>query len=471
MFLIDKKTICALASGAGTGAISLIRVSGPDAKKIILEACPGLKKKSIQSHRAYLSKFRDSSGALVDEPLVLYFENNKSYTGEETVEINCHGSPLIAKKIIERLTELGCRSAEPGEFTFRAFMNGKIDLVQAEAVLSVIESQSESALRVSLRQLEGQLSENFKMLESDLVWCLAHIEASIDFSTEGIDVVDNEALVTKLENIKFRFNQMLSSFSGGQVIQNGLKVALVGQPNVGKSSLLNLLVQKEKAIVTPIAGTTRDIVEGTTQYSGLMLHFSDTAGLRETSDVVEKIGVEKSFNEASKSDAVLFVFDLSAGLQDKDIQLLKQIQANELFFVGNKTDLLSPEQVAKAEAATRKKLHEIGWLNQDILALEIHLVSALDLSARDLLLKSLTDKYITKDFLKESVLSSARQAEMTRDALSFVDQVIVELTAGVGSEFIAQTLKSALLAVQKILGEVYDDQIMDRVFKEFCLGK
>ncbi len=471
MFLIDQKTICALASGAGTGAISLIRVSGPDAKKIIIEACPGLKKKSIQSHRAYLSKFRDSQGATIDEALILYFENNKSYTGEETVEINCHGSPLIAKKIIERLTELGCRSAEPGEFTFRAFMNGKIDLVQAEAVLSVIESQSESALRVSLRQLEGRLSENFKKLESDLVWCLAHIEASIDFSTEGIDVVDNDVLVQKLENIQFRLNEMLQSFSGGQVIQNGLKVALVGQPNVGKSSLLNLLVQKDKAIVTPIAGTTRDIVEATTQYSGLMLHLSDTAGLRETSDVVEKIGVEKSFNEASKSDAVLFVFDLSQGLQDQDVQLLRQIQANELFFVGNKTDLLSPEQMTKTAEETRKKLHEIGWSARDIEALDIHLISALDLSARDQLLRSLTDKYINKDFLKESVLSSARQAEMSRDALGFVGQVINELKSDVGSEYVAQTLKNALLSVQKILGEVYDDQIMDRVFKEFCLGK
>lgn len=468
----DTKTICAVATGAGHGAISVIRVSGRETKNILLKVCPGLSNKKIESHRAYLTKLKTIDGEVIDEVLVVYFEDKKSYTGEESVEISCHGSSLISKKILDRLVEEGCRLAEPGEFTFRSYMNDKIDLVQAEAVLSLIESKSDNARKSALRQLEGRLSEEFLSLESKLTWCLAHIEASIDFSTEGIDVIDNNVLSDKLNEVKNKLIEMLKSYASGRLIKNGIHVAFVGQPNVGKSSLLNLICQNDKAIVTPIAGTTRDIVEGTTVFHGQLFHFFDTAGLRDTSDIVEKIGVEKSLTKANTADVVVFVFDSQLGLTETDIKLINSLpEKTKMIFLGNKVDLLSPEEQLFVKSQTRKKLQGISHQAASLDEKSICFVSALDLDTRAQLLIDL--EAFSLDFISndEALLSTARQAEMTNEALNSVNQVLSELSEQMGTEFVAQTLKQSLLSVQKILGHVYDDQIMDRVFKEFCIGK
>ena len=461
----ETKTICALASGSGSGAISIIRLSGPDSFKIIKQACLSLASKKLETHRVYLSHFYKNK-TLIDQVLVTCFEHGKSYTGEETVEISCHGSHHIVTKILETLIELGAVSAEKGEFTFRAFMNGKLDLVQAEAVLSVIESQTDASLNLSLRQLEGRVSKIFADIEDKLTWCLAHIEASIDFSTEGIDVVDNNVLIQKLSDISVTLKQIVNSYAAGRVLKNGVKVVLAGQPNVGKSSLLNSLVLEDRAIVTNIAGTTRDVVQSSTVYNGLKFDISDTAGLRETSDIVENIGVERSKQEIKNSDITLFVYDMATGLTFED---LKQAEAlvGRVILVGNKKDLFNNE----INAQLLKDSKALAALNRNITILDTLAVSALEVLTRDIILSKISSIYKQNEYSDDSIITSSRQFEYSSQALSLIIQNIDELNAGMGNEYVAQTLKQALINIQSILGRVFDDQIMDRVFKEFCLGK
>lgn len=467
----DEQTICALATPVGASAISVVRLSGPRAFEIIKNACPGLSDKKLESHKCYFTKIKNDKKENIDEVLVAVFADKKSYTGEPSVEINCHGNMIIVENILSRLYQLGARSAGRGEFTYRAFMNDKIDLVQAEAVLSVIESQSQKSLTVSLRQLAGQASKNFLSIESELIWCLAHIEASIDFSTEGLDIVDGNVLIEKIKFIGTQLRQITESYRAGKIIKDGLKIVFMGQPNVGKSSLLNLIVEMDKAIVTSVAGTTRDIIESSTIYKGLKIMVSDTAGIRPTTDVVEKIGVEKSIREAASADVCVYIFDCSRGLSAEDELLISRITNKNVLFVGNKSDLLDPKQTEIVFSETRKKLQLLSLQNSLIQDYGVVFISALDQSCRDQLLLRVTEEIKNLDFLNESLISSARQFEMSEEALEAVGRVVVELEQNAGAEFVAQTLKGALLSIQKILGHSYDDQIMDRVFKEFCLGK
>lgn len=459
----EAKTICALASAAGTAAISVIRLSGPSSYSIIQKACKSLSKKKLESHRVYLAKIYNSKNETIDQVVITAFDHGKSYTGEETIEISAHGSSHVTKKILEALVEFGAVIAEKGEFTYRAFMNDRLDLVQAEAVLSVIESQSDGALKMSLRQLEGKVSEKFNLLEDKLTWCLAHIEASIDFSTEGIDVVDPLVLIQKLKDLKAELQVLTNSYSHGKILKDGIKLVLAGLPNVGKSSLLNNLVLDEKAIVTEIAGTTRDVVEGQTFYNGIKFNISDTAGLRETTDVVENIGVQRSLKEIESGDITLFVFDSSLGLQQGDIERFRRVKGSALV-LANKADKPNSEKPFE----TKQKLQDLGDGPRVINVLP---VSALDVKARDTILQAVSTTMGSENFSDESIISSARQFELSTAAMQLIEQSIGELENDMGSEFVAQTLKNALLALQKILGRYFDDQIMDRVFKEFCLGK
>jgi len=462
----ESKTICALASGSGSGAISVIRMSGPDAFKIIQNGCPGLRKKNLESHRAYLTKFFSAENFFIDQVLITCFAAGHSYTGEESVEISCHGSQHIVQRILENLVLFGAFTAIKGEFTYRAFMNNKLDLVQAEAVLSLIQAQSDNSARVALRQLEGQTSADFSYIEDQLIWCLAHIEASIDFSTEGIDVVDTSVLIKKLSAIHLKLLRLTQSYQTGRVLKDGIKVVLAGRPNVGKSSLLNQLVLEDKAIVTNIAGTTRDVVQCSTIFNGTKLNISDTAGLRETNDVVENIGVQKSKKEISNADITLFVFDISEGFSDIDFQLTSDISGRVLL-IGNKSDLCRQSFNTEIDIISDK----ITTINKNITIVGSIIVSALDVSARSSILHRVCDLFTQAEYSDDAIISSARQFEYSNEALLLVSQSIDELNQGLGSEYVAQTLKQALVDIQRVLGKVYDDQIMDRVFKEFCLGK
>ncbi len=297
----DQDTICAVSTPHGVGGISVIRVSGLDTLSIVAKICPFLPEHP-ESHRVYFGVLRNSQNAAgsasadeIDEVLVTYFKKGKSFTGEEVIEISCHGSPVICQSILHELVLLGARPADRGEFTFRAFMNGKLDLVQAESVLSLIESQSQQAARLALRQLKGSVSKKLEDIENDMTWVLALAEAGIDFSTEGIQLVENSVVLERLDKIEKSLEELVGTFKVGRVLKDGFRIVLTGLPNVGKSSLLNLFLEDERAIVTDIPGTTRDVIHGDTSFKGVKFTFLDTAGLRESvSDLVEKIGIQKA---------------------------------------------------------------------------------------------------------------------------------------------------------------------------------
>lgn len=471
-----KADICALSTANGYSAISVVRLSGPNALSILKNLC-NLSDKTVTPRYAYLTNVLDSKKETIDQVLAIYFENQHSYTGESSFEISCHGNPYIVKKILERIVELGARLAEPGEFTFRAFLNNKIDLVQAESVLSLIESQTDQARKVSLRQLEGETSSQFLKMESDLIWCLAHIEASIDFSTEGLETADPKELIDKLKIIRNQLSDFAEGYKKGHLIKEGITIALLGKPNVGKSSLLNLLVQTSKAIVTDIAGTTRDVIEATTIHNGQKINIADTAGIRTTQDQVEKIGVDRSLDQAKKVDLCLLILDGSKSIEPEDEVVFQELvkAANVPFqIVVNKADLLSEKQrdlvIAETTKFLQKNLKNKEESSQFIAHKPIF-ISSLASTDRVELLNYVVSQFSELNLGDESVITSARQVEMTIEARDMVQKVIEELETEIGSEFIAQTLKEALLCVQKILGHVYDDQILDRVFKEFCLGK
>ena len=465
--------ICALATPVGRSAIAVVRISGPNARSILQGLCIKLSPE-IESHKAYLAYVYNSQSEKIDQVLVTYFQNEQSYTGESSFEVSCHGNPTIVKKVLGRLIQLGARLAHPGEFTFRAFINNKIDLIQAEAVLSLIESQSDEATKISLRQLDGKVSDLFKKLESEMTWCLAHIEASIDFSTEGIDIVNDSGLIHKLKDLNEELNRLIEGFGHGQIIKYGLKVTLLGKPNVGKSSLLNTLVQSEKAIVTEIAGTTRDVIEAQTQYNGMAIYISDTAGLRETTDVVEKIGVNRSLAEIKKSDLNLLVLDVTEPLSEDFKQNLTLFKGQKFAILCNKSDLINADQKKQISQELAGLIGGVQKLPGSLsfnFGKQVLFTSSIEMACRNDVLNLVLAQFESLDFLDESIVSSARQIEMVNMAKEYVEKSIAELSSGLGSEFIAQTLKDALLAIQKVLGHVYDDQILDRVFKEFCLGK
>lgn len=459
----SEQTICAISTPPGVGGVAVIRVSGPQALNIAKKISPGLLKKEIKSHQLYFTKIKVANLETIDEVVVSYFANGKSFTGEEVIEISCHGSEYIAEKIIDLLVDNGCALAEKGEFTYRAFMNNKIDLVQAESVLALIQSQNQASARVALRQLQGHVSKQFEKLESELTWCLAHIEASIDFSTEGIDVVDPQVLLQKLKLIRTDLGALVQSYRAGRLVKDGIKVVLLGKPNVGKSSLLNIFSQDDKAIVTAVAGTTRDVIQAATLFDGFRFTISDTAGLRATDDLVEKIGVDRSQKEADKADVVLYVVDGAEPDWDIAKTQLSEVNSPVLILV-NKVDLLSPGQ----QLEFRKKLQNLSANYQDA---DVIFTSHLDPQTRDRVLTAVKTKIGQLNVLDEAMITSARQYEMSRHALEMLQASLTELEKDMGAEFIAMYLKDSLMSIQRILGHVFDDQIMDRVFKEFCIGK
>lgn len=461
----NEQTICAISTAYGQGGIAVIRVSGPISLEASKKIIPKLNQKKIESHKAYFAEVIDTKGNKVDEVLATYFAEGKSFTGDEVVEISCHGSTYISQKILDLLIENGCFLADRGEFTFRAFMNNRIDLVQAESVLSLIESQNELSAKVALRQLDGHVSKDFDRMESELTWCLAHIEASIDFSTEGIDVVDTQVLIQKLKEIKVEVERLVDTYQAGKLLKEGVKLVLLGKPNVGKSSLLNLLVQDEKAIVTEVAGTTRDVIEAKTVFNGVQFQISDTAGLRETKDQVELIGVDRSKKEALKADVLCVVLGLDEESSwAETLALAEVIKATKTLYLVNKADLFSGVQIDEV----RKKLQSI------VMGLDpkaVLLTSHLDSGTRTRVLTGAKEIVGDLSYLDQAIISSARQFEGAQYCIQMIEKSLSELEQDIGAEFVAMYLKEALVSLQRILGRVYDDQILDRVFKEFCLGK
>jgi tRNA modification GTPase len=470
----DKDTICAISTPHGVGGISVVRVSGPQSLFIVSKLCSFIPQQPV-SHRAFHGLLKSADGKEeIDEVVVTYFKQGRSFTGEEVLEISCHGSPVICQNILNELVDLKVRPADRGEFSYRAFMSGRIDLIQAESILSLIESQSQQAARLALRQLKGAVSKKLEKVEDDMTWILAHAEAGIDFSTEDLEVIDYSEVLRRLESLDGALSELISSFKSGRVLKDGLRVVLTGLPNVGKSSLLNTFLEEDRAIVTEIPGTTRDVIDGDTTFKGVKFTFSDTAGLRENvSDLVEKIGVERSRQATGDSDEVFFVFDLENGLSASEIAILDSLDPSKTFIVGNKLDRIPSGPDAEVFFQTLKTSKFFSKI-QDPVAFakrRLFFVSALDRNIRALVLDGLVQEYVDLQKQNDVLISNSRHWENLSKALQNTRRTKEVVRQGLGHEFVAFELKDALISIQETLGKRFDDQIMDRVFKEFCIGK
>ena len=450
----DKDTICALATAHGIGAISVIRISGARAVEITRKLAAFLPEKP-ESHKIYYGYLKSAdANSAIDEVLISYFAEGRSFTGEECLEISCHGSDVLVDEILRHLLLSGARPAERGEFTYRAFMNGRIDLVQAESVQALIQSRSQRAAQLALRQLQGDFSRRLKSLLDQTTWILANLEANIDFASEDIEIASSDVLVRRCESLLREIRELLGSYRKGMIIRNGYQVALVGRPNAGKSSLLNAIAGEERAIVTPIAGTTRDFVEAELSEEGLSLTLVDTAGLRKTDDPVEKIGVERTLRKMKDVDLVLYVVDAAEGLTAEEKEFFGHIPWEKCALVVNKVDL-NP----KTEGAEKTPAVE---------TLKVSATSGTGLSELKGWLKSRLRFVVSED---STVVSNARHFEGLITAADALEKALPLLREGESPDLIALELQSGLRAIHEILGLTYDDQVMDRVFAEFCLGK
>lgn len=468
----DEDTIVAVSTPHGVGGISVIRISGPQALGVVSPSASFLPK-TPESHRVYFGNFKNKDGVALDEVLITYFAKGRSFTGEEVLEISCHGNPLVCQAIINELILSGSRPADRGEFTYRAFMNGKLDLVQAESVLALIESQTQSAAKMALRQLKGGLSDRLDVIEDNLTWVLAHIEAGIDFATEGIELISYDEVGKRLEKVGSELESLVATFKTGRVLKDGVRIVLSGLPNVGKSSLLNTFLQEDRAIVTDIPGTTRDVIDGDTQFEGIKFTIIDTAGLRDASDLVEKIGIERSYKAQKDADVCLFVFDVNAGLNDSELAILGDLDPETTWILGNKTDIFG-QKIGKNELKTLLKEGKFYKKIADFdlfFERKVFFVSALDKTTRPVVLKSLISSFGEMQLENTVLVSNTRHFENLNKAFENVSRARQMAIEGAGAEFLAFELKDSLICIHETLGKRFDDQIMDRVFKEFCIGK
>lgn len=450
----QKDTIAALATPKGRSALALIRISGPKALEI---TCALSKKepKSIVSHKAYFSPLFDQSGELIDEVMVIPYLGGRSFTGEDLIEITPHGSELIVQKILDELNTLGARPAEPGEFSLRAWKNGKVDLVQAEAIQSLIAAKSVAALKVHQKQLKGALSQKITAIQDDLIRNVAIFEAWVDFPEEGLEFTGFDEVKQSLVSSLKEIDALIDSYALGKKITSGETFALVGAPNVGKSSLLNALLQKERAIVTNVPGTTRDFIEESLWIGNAMIRLIDTAGIRESNDPIENEGIRRSKEKIDEASFCLCALD--ATRPDEALAFLDTLPSNNCIAIWNKIDLLSdsekkalPKLNAKAVCYTSAKTFE-GV--QDV--------------------KSTLEKLsaVANPESSEIVLTQARHVEALKHAKDSLEKTLQGLRDKVSAEFVAFDARRALEALARLVGRNVSDDIISAIFSQFCLGK
>ncbi|MBQ8472862.1 MAG: tRNA uridine-5-carboxymethylaminomethyl(34) synthesis GTPase MnmE [Bacilli bacterium] len=448
-------TICSIATSLGVGAISIIRVSGNDAISIVNKIFKGKDLEKVDSHTIHYGYIVDKE-EIVDEVLVSIMKSPKTYTVEDVVEINCHGGIETTNKVLELLLINGCRLAEPGEFTKRAFLNGRIDLMQAEAVSDLITSQSDKARRLAINGLKGKGSSLIKELRKDLINIISNIEVNIDYPEyEDIYEVTLNDLKEKITDIKSKLNKIIKEYEDGKIIKDGIKTAIIGRPNVGKSSLLNRLLEEEKAIVTNIPGTTRDIVEGEVLIEGIKLNIIDTAGIRETLDVVEQIGVKKSLDILNDADLVLLLLNNNEKLSDEDLELIDKTKEKTTIVVVNKNDLENKLDLSDLKLSNVVYINTID--NEGIRSLKDKIKEIFNL-----------EKLEKSDF---NYITNTRQIAKIKECLN----IILEIENGINDEVDLDMLEIDLKSVWEILGliigESYDEELLDQLFSKFCVGK
>ena len=467
-------TIAAIATALSDSGIGIIRISGDDAIYIVdsIFRSPSGKRilTKVQSHTVHYGYIVDKEENVIDEVMVVVMKAPKSYTTEDTVEINCHGGVLVVQKVLQTVLENGARIAEPGEFTKRAFLNGRIDLSRAEAVIDVIHSQNEYALSSSVSQLKGRLSDKIHKLREDILYQIAFIESALDdpehISLDGYP----EQLATKVTYFQQEIAKLLATADNGRLIKEGISTVIVGKPNAGKSSLLNMLLGEDRAIVTEIAGTTRDALHETINLHGISLNMIDTAGIHETQDVVEKIGVERAKKYAMDADLILYVVDASGNIDEDDQNIISLLDGKKAIILLNKSDLENKitEESLKENLAKRLKHSE------DIRILR---TSTIDPSSENSGMEELEETIRNMFFEGESkhnnelVVTNLRHKEALQDALHSLQLVERSIEDGMPEDFYSIDLTSAYASLGKIIGEEVDEDVVNEIFSKFCMGK
>ena len=447
-----EDTITAISTTTGVGAISIIRLSGIDAIKIVNKVFTK-DLTNAESHTIHYGYIKDKEEK-IDEVLVSIMRAPKTFTREDIVEINCHGGIATTNKVLELLLENGARLAEPGEFTKRAFLNGRIDLLEAEATMDLISSKSETARKISINTLTGETSNLIKSLRSDLVQIISNIEVNIDYPEyEDVEEMTNDKVLPNIQKFRTRLVDIIKKSEDSKVIKEGIKVGIIGKPNVGKSSLLNSLIEEEKAIVTNIPGTTRDIVEGTLILGGITLNITDTAGIRESKDIVEMLGVEKSLKIIDSSDLVIFILNNNEELSNEEKELLDKLKNKKKIIVINKIDLES-----KLDKSMLDDYIEIS-VKENI--------------GIDKIKNKIRDLFNIGEIKSNDLtyLSNARTISLLKKSLNIIDNTIKEINSNSPIDIVELGLKDAWNTLGEVIGATYKEELLDELFSRFCLGK
>ncbi len=467
--MLNQETIVALATPSGAGAVAIIRISGAKAIEIANDVFRSVRNKDLtkqKTHTIHLGHIMDGEKTL-DQVLVSVFKNPNSYTGEDVVEVSCHGSTFIQQQIIQLLLRKGCRMAQPGEFTLRSFLNGKMDLSQAEAVADLINSDNEASHQIAMQQMRGGFSNEIAKLREELLNFASLIELELDFSEEDVEFADRTQFKELLNRIEFVLKRLIDSFAVGNVIKNGIPVTIVGEPNVGKSTLLNALLNEERAIVSDIAGTTRDTIEDELVIDGIGFRFIDTAGIRDTKDVVESIGIQKTFEKIEQAQVVLFLVDSSKLTADSTENLKIEVEKiknkysqKPLVIIINKVDLLSE--------------NELDTITSQLTTDNCELIT---ISAKQKIgieeLKNTLLSFVNTGTLRnnETIVTNTRHYDSLLKALEEIQKVKFGLEANISADLMAIDIRQALYYFGEITGQVTNDELLGNIFANFCIGK
>lgn len=455
-----KDTICAISTPAGIGAIAVVRASGDEAFEKLTPLFPNINFNALPPQSAKFTQIFDNN-QVIDQVVVLKFAAPHSYTGENMVEISCHGSLYIQKKILELMIEQGCRMAQPGEFTQRAFLNGKLDLPQAEAVADLIDSQSESSHKLAINQLKGSFSKKLNALREQLVQLGSLLELELDFSEEEVEFANREELNRLLDELGTETDRLLQSFKVGNALKTGIPVAIVGQPNVGKSTLLNTLLQHDRAIVSPIPGTTRDTVEDTFVINGTPFRFIDTAGIRQADDSLESIGIERTFQAIDQASIIFYMVDASRSdfasvkAEVEEFKVSTDLTDKQLLIIANKIDELKtlPE-------------HYKDWHDMDIIFISAkRQVNIGDIENRLV-------EYIQQQHIQDvSLLTNERHYALLSDMRTAIGRIRQGLADKIPTDLLAEDVRIALYDIGSLTGTISTDELLDNIFGKFCIGK
>ena len=456
----SKDTICAIATGNAIGAIAIIRLSGPNSIAILQKSFSKDLSKA-ESHTLHFGLFKNEEGKIIDEVLVSVFQEGKSFTSEQSIEISCHSSNYIQQKIIESLLRNGCRMADAGEFTMRAYLNGQMDLSQAEAVADLIASQSQLAHEMALKQLRGGFSNELKELREKLIHFASLVELELDFAEEDVEFADRKELLNLVSEVKAYVRKLSQSFSLGNAIKNGVPVAFVGRPNAGKSTVLNALLNEERAIVSDIPGTTRDTIEENIHHNGINFRLMDTAGIHSSEDTIEKQGIARSMQKIEEATLVVYLFDCSTFTEEQiEEDELNFLKSSNYILVATKGDLAIEETLKNVAKLSEKEGQEIPFLS---IKEEAHKSQLLDI---------LYDKTIGKEIEQHSVIvSNARHVDKLNKAEESLDKAKYGLESNMSADLVAMDIRQAMYQIGQITGDISTDDLLGNIFAKFCIGK